>query len=103
VRLHAEIFSPIALHYIFEFYATRLNTSDLIFVNNTFCLILAVRQRAVACKLDQVQKKILITGAFPRTFGRPQWINLRDTLIQWKSHLGTVQSSLSMMVQNESA
>ncbi|VDQ02311.1 unnamed protein product [Trichobilharzia regenti] len=64
-------------------------------------IIEAVRQRAVACKLDQVQKKILITGAFPRTFGRPQWINLHDTLIQWRSHLGTVQSSLSMMVQNK--
>ncbi|KAK4472105.1 hypothetical protein MN116_005474 [Schistosoma mekongi] len=66
-------------------------------------IIEAVRQRAVACKLDQVQKKILITGAFPRTFGRPQWINLHDTLVQWRSHLGTVQSSLSMMIQNESS
>lgn len=62
-----------------------------------------MRQRAVACKLDQVQKKILITGAFPRTFGRPQWVNLHDTLVQWRSHLGTVQSSLSMMIQNESS
>ncbi|CAL8093066.1 unnamed protein product [Calicophoron daubneyi] len=65
-------------------------------------IIEAVRQRAVACKLDQVQHRILITGAFPRTFGRQQWINLHETLMQWHAGLRTVQSSIGSMIQAES-
>ncbi|KAF7260978.1 hypothetical protein EG68_01332 [Paragonimus skrjabini miyazakii] len=63
----------------------------------------AVRQRAVACKLDQIQRRILITGAFPRTFGRPQWVNLHDTLMQWHTRLGTLQTNIGSMLQTESA
>lgn len=66
-------------------------------------IIEAVRQRAVACKLDQVQERILITGSFPRTFGRPQWISLRDTLVQWRTGLNTVQNSIVSMVMAETA
>ncbi|KAG5446351.1 Eukaryotic translation initiation factor 3 subunit M [Clonorchis sinensis] len=64
-------------------------------------IIEAVRQRSVACKLDQVNRRILITGAFPRTFGRPQWAGLRDTLIQWHTGLGKVQQSIASMIQTE--
>ncbi|THD20205.1 putative Dendritic cell protein [Fasciola hepatica] len=64
-------------------------------------IIEAVRQRAVACKLDQVKKRILITGTFPRTFGRPQWINLHETLVQWHNGLGAVQSSIGSMIQTD--
>ncbi|CAH8480091.1 unnamed protein product [Dicrocoelium dendriticum] len=62
-------------------------------------IIEAVRQRAVACKLDQVQRRILITGAFPRTFGRPQWVRLHDTLLQWHTGLDNVQKSIGAMIQ----
>ncbi|GAA54857.1 translation initiation factor 3 subunit M [Clonorchis sinensis] len=76
-------------------------------------IIEAVRQRSVACKLDQVNRRILITGAFPRTFGRPQWAGLRDTLIQWHTGLGKwdvdinpssstkVQRALSLLRRNK--
>ncbi|VDD82048.1 unnamed protein product, partial [Mesocestoides corti] len=61
-------------------------------------IIEAVRQRVITCKLDQIHRRILITGALPRNFGRPQWQSLYSTLKEWETGLRVVQNSLRTMI-----
>ncbi|VDL61983.1 unnamed protein product [Hymenolepis diminuta] len=61
-------------------------------------IIEAVQQKVITCKLDQINRRILITGALTRTFGRSQWQSLYTTLKEWESGLRVVQSSLAAMI-----
>nr|CDS25728.1 dendritic cell protein [Hymenolepis microstoma] len=61
-------------------------------------IIEAVQQKVITCKLDQINQRILITGALPRTFGRSQWQSLYLTLKEWESGLRVVQNSLAAMI-----
>ncbi|VEL22459.1 unnamed protein product [Protopolystoma xenopodis] len=67
-----------------------------------FFIIEAVRQRIISCKLDQVQRRIIVTGALPRNFGRAQWKNLYETLLNWRTGLTQVQTSLVHMMKASS-
>lgn len=53
-----------------------------------------VRTKSVYAKIDQMSEKVLINTAINRTFGRQQWIHLRDQLNIWKQSLLVVQNSL---------
>uniref|UniRef100_A0A183T8X4 PCI domain-containing protein n=1 Tax=Schistocephalus solidus TaxID=70667 RepID=A0A183T8X4_SCHSO len=61
-------------------------------------VIEAVRQKVITCKLDQINRRILITSALPRNFGRSQWLSLAKTLQEWRVGLRVVQSSLGTMI-----
>ncbi|OWF41682.1 eukaryotic translation initiation factor 3 subunit M-like [Mizuhopecten yessoensis] len=56
-----------------------------------------LRTKAVRAKIDQMQKKVLISSTTHRTFGRQQWQMLKQHLIQWKENLKGVQASLSQL------
>ncbi|EUB58214.1 Eukaryotic translation initiation factor 3 subunit M [Echinococcus granulosus] len=79
-------------------YATVCKKIDLPEDQLEAFIIEAVRQRVITCKLDQINKRILITGALPRNFGAPQWQSLCRLLKEWESGLRVVQSGLATMI-----
>ncbi|XP_069132298.1 eukaryotic translation initiation factor 3 subunit M-like [Argopecten irradians] len=60
-------------------------------------IIDVLRTKAVRAKIDQMQKKVLISSTTHRTFGRQQWQMLKQHLIQWQENLKGVQASLSQL------
>ncbi|KAI2653883.1 Eukaryotic translation initiation factor 3 subunit M [Labeo rohita] len=57
----------------------------------------AVRTKMVYCKIDQTQRKVVVSHSTHRTFGKQQWQQLYDTLSSWKQNLATVKSSLQTL------
>ncbi|KAM8939801.1 eukaryotic translation initiation factor 3 subunit M isoform 1-T1 [Pelodytes ibericus] len=54
----------------------------------------AVKTKMVYCKIDQTQKKVVISHSTHRTFGKQQWQQLYDILNTWKGNLSKVKNSL---------
>jgi len=48
----------------------------------------------VRARMDQAGRKVLISSTMHRTFGRPQWMQLRDLLVSWKANLSAVQDGM---------
>lgn len=57
-------------------------------------IIDAVKTKMVYCKIDQTQRKVMISHSTHRTFGKQQWQQLYDTLNAWKQNLNRVKTSL---------
>ncbi|XP_029904433.1 eukaryotic translation initiation factor 3 subunit M [Myripristis murdjan] len=57
----------------------------------------AVRTKMVYCKIDQTQRKVVVSHSTHRTFGKQQWQQLYDSLSSWKANLATVKSSLQAL------
>ena len=56
--------------------------------------VAVVRTRAVRAQIDHVAQRVVITSTTHRTFGQPQWLQLRSRLHDWQHHLGAVLESL---------
>ncbi|XP_030416134.1 eukaryotic translation initiation factor 3 subunit M isoform X1 [Gopherus evgoodei] len=54
----------------------------------------AVKTKMVNCKIDQTQRKVVVSNSTHRTFGKQQWQQLYDTLNSWKQNLNQVKNSL---------
>uniref|UniRef100_UPI00358E5F2D eukaryotic translation initiation factor 3 subunit M n=1 Tax=Myxine glutinosa TaxID=7769 RepID=UPI00358E5F2D len=54
----------------------------------------AVRTKMVHCKIDQLQRKVIVTCSTHRTFGRQQWQQLYDCLGSWNQNLTQIRTSL---------
>ncbi|XP_066480726.1 eukaryotic translation initiation factor 3 subunit M [Tiliqua scincoides] len=54
----------------------------------------AVKTKMVHCKIDQTQRKVVVSHSTHRTFGKQQWQQLYDTLNSWKQNLNQVKNSL---------
>ncbi|KAM4722390.1 eukaryotic translation initiation factor 3 subunit M isoform 2-T2 [Rhinophrynus dorsalis] len=54
----------------------------------------AVKTKMVYCKIDQTQKKVVVSHSTHRTFGKQQWQQLYDILNSWKLNLNKVKNSL---------
>jgi len=57
----------------------------------------AVRTKMVYCKIDQTQRKVVVSHSTHRTFGKQQWQQLFDSLSSWKGNLATVKTSLQTL------
>ncbi|XP_052801142.1 eukaryotic translation initiation factor 3 subunit M-like [Mya arenaria] len=57
-------------------------------------IIEVVKTKAVQVKIDQMQRKVIITSTTHRTFGRPHWQLLHASLIRWQQNLASVQTNL---------
>lgn len=55
---------------------------------------LVLKTKLVRARMDQAGKKVLISSTMHRTFGRPQWLQLRDLLAAWKQNLSAVQEGM---------
>ncbi|XP_033118391.1 eukaryotic translation initiation factor 3 subunit M-like [Anneissia japonica] len=60
-------------------------------------IIDAVRTKMVRAKIDQLQKKVVVSFATHRTFGKQQWMLLRERLEQWQRNLGQVTNGLDSL------
>lgn len=54
----------------------------------------AVKTKMVYCKIDQTNKKVVVSHSTHRTFGKQQWQQLYDILNSWKINLSKVKNSL---------
>ncbi|XP_078046159.1 eukaryotic translation initiation factor 3 subunit M [Augochlora pura] len=57
-------------------------------------IIDVLKTKLVRARMDQAGRKVLISSTMHRTFGRPQWMQLRDLLAAWKSNLTAVQEGM---------
>nr|CAB3241733.1 eukaryotic translation initiation factor 3 subunit M-like [Phallusia mammillata] len=55
----------------------------------------AMQSKLIRARIDHVNRKILVSQACQRTFGRPQWQILHTRLQQWKDNLKRVNEKLS--------
>ena len=56
--------------------------------------ISVVKTKAVQAKIDQLQKKVIITSTTHRTFSRQHWQLLHQNLVRWQQNLANVQTNL---------
>jgi len=59
-----------------------------------------VRSKAIRAKIDQVNNQVLLSSTTHRTFGKPQWQHLRDSLVSWQHNLGQVLGSLDTLMHH---
>lgn len=59
------------------------------------CVIDVIRTKLVRARIDQLQKRILVSMTAHRTFGRQQWLSLREQLVAWQRNVDTVLHSLN--------
>ncbi|CAD6245337.1 GSCOCG00013655001-RA-CDS [Cotesia congregata] len=57
-------------------------------------IIDVLKTKLVRARMDQANRKVLISSTMHRTFGRPQWMQLRDLLSAWKTNLTSVQEGM---------
>jgi len=55
-----------------------------------------LRTQLVRAKIDQLNKKVLVQSTMHRTFGRPQWEQLRTVLNDWKNNFSHVEKTIKM-------
>jgi len=60
-------------------------------------IIDVLRTKAVRAKMDQMAKKVNVSTTTHRTFGKPQWQQVRQQLEQWQANLVHVQDSLTAL------
>jgi len=61
-------------------------------------IIDVLKTKLVRAKIDQLTKKIVVSSTMHRTFGKPQWQQLHDTLKIWQFNLGKVQSTIAQAI-----
>lgn len=63
-------------------------------------IIEALRSKLIRTRIDQVNKKVIISSATHRTFGTNQWQELRSRLEDWRQNLRSVRTSMQSVVPN---
>lgn len=62
-----------------------------------------LRTRLVRAKIDQLNKKVLVQSTMHRTFGRPQWEQLRSVLSDWKNNFMHVEKTVRLYLAQSRA
>lgn len=57
-------------------------------------IIEVLKTKLVRARMDQKARKVHISSTMHRTFGKPQWLQLRDLLHAWKANLTLVQENM---------
>jgi len=55
-------------------------------------------KKLINCKLDQLESRVIIGKALPRTFNRENWIGLNKKVESWKNNLNGL---LQVLFKNE--
>lgn len=63
-----------------------------------FVLPTVLRTKLARAKVDELQRRVLVSSTMHRTFGKPQWQQLREILIRWQRDLTQVQSQLNSVI-----
>lgn len=62
---------------------------------------IVLKTKLVRAKIDQLNKKVLVTSTMHRTFGKAQWQQLKDTLTLWQFNLNKVQHTIAAAVRTQ--
>lgn len=62
-----------------------------------------LRTQLVRAKIDQLNKKVLVQSTMHRTFGRPQWEQLRTVLNDWKNNFAHVEKTIRLFLAQNRA
>nr|QBH73921.1 eukaryotic translation initiation factor 3 subunit M [Frankliniella cephalica] len=62
-------------------------------------IIDVLKTRLVRARMDQSAQKVHISSTMHRTFGQPQWLQLRDILLSWKQNVVGVQEGMGAIVK----
>lgn len=65
-------------------------------------VIQVLKTKLVRARMDQLNKKVLVSSTMHRTFGKQHWLQLRELLTNWRTHLRQVKESM-MTIVNEQA
>lgn len=55
-----------------------------------------LKTRLVRAKIDQLNKKVLVQSTMHRTFGRPQWEQLRGILNDWRNNFAHLEKTIKL-------
>jgi translation initiation factor 3 subunit M len=64
------------------------------------CDVSVVRTKAVKAKIDQTARRVLVTMTTNRTFGRPQWQQLYESLHDWQVNVSLVLGGFVSLQKN---
>ncbi|KFM63377.1 Eukaryotic translation initiation factor 3 subunit M, partial [Stegodyphus mimosarum] len=59
-----------------------------------------LRTKLARAKIDELQQRVLVSSTMHRTFGKPQWQQLRDILTKWQRNLSQVQAQLNTVIRS---
>lgn len=59
----------------------------------------ALRTRMLTAKINQTGRKVVVATTVHRTFGRHQWQQLKDILVQWHERLNLVENNMDRVVR----
>lgn len=62
-------------------------------------IIDVIRTKLARAKMDELQQRVLVSSTMHRTFGRPQWQQLREILTERQRELTQVQSHLHAVIR----
>ncbi|XP_039294731.1 eukaryotic translation initiation factor 3 subunit M [Nilaparvata lugens] len=57
-------------------------------------IIDVLKTKLVRARMDQSARKVHISSTMHRTFGKPQWMQLRDVLHNWKNNVSSVYAGM---------
>lgn len=63
-------------------------------------VIEVLKTRLVKAKIDQINRKVTVTSTMHRTFGRPQWVQLKETLLGWQQNLDKVKYTIAQHLRD---
>jgi len=64
-------------------------------------VILVLKTKLARARMDQLNKKVLVSSTMHRTFGKQHWQQLRELLTTWRTHLRQVKDSMSAIVNEQ--
>ncbi|KAH7937115.1 hypothetical protein HPB49_007975 [Dermacentor silvarum] len=59
----------------------------------------ALRTRMLTAKIDQTGRKVIVGTTVHRTFGRHQWVHLKESLVQWHERLRLVEGNMDRVTR----
>nr|SVE74361.1 EOG090X0AU0 [Daphnia barbata] len=60
-----------------------------------------LKTKLVRARMDQLNKKVLVSSTMHRTFGKQHWQQLRELLTTWRTHLRQVKDSMLTIVNEQ--
>nr|SVE93798.1 EOG090X0AU0 [Scapholeberis mucronata] len=60
-----------------------------------------LKTKLVRARMDQLNKKVLVSSTMHRTFGKQHWQQLRELLTTWRSQLRQVKDSMLTIVNEQ--
>lgn len=61
-------------------------------------LTIAVKTKTVMAKMDQMNRKVLISSSTQRTFGKQNWMELNSQLLMWKNNLDKIKQGFNLIL-----